>query len=536
MKLLSGDKRILSISELSHNFIINCCLIGGWLILVLVSHGIRPIFFSSEILYTTVAWETWQHHHVILPVFEGRLYVEKGPLLFWLIQAGWAVFGVSEWWVRFLHELFGLGLLFLVRKLAKLLWPDNKNLPNMAALILLGTFFFLIKVSIFRFDIPMAFFAILATICLISATERHKIYWLYFSFIITLGLLTKGPILFLFILPGAALMTGWASPVYSWKKVYLYLTASILCSLLLAALWLVAAIFQAGENYASDLLFNRSVARIWGVDTQKISYWRQDWFYYGYTLPLMLFPWTAWGAFWQSIRRFIKNWHDIQFDKKIRLLLITITFTIILLTFITQKAPRYIVPMLPFLAIFIAYILDKYAEGIKKIQPKILALSYVAGGLAYTALPFISHLAPLHRFPWLENISPVWGLAVILIGIFFMFWKPQSLHKVVTALSISTLLLWSCINFGLTKAESDFFNWQSFGGKIAQLQSEGYPLATLESLPELQFFGRTSQPLLILKPRETEQWAKQHPGGWLIVVNRKVSPKSLYLLRAYASS
>lgn len=94
----------------------------------------------------------------------------------------------------------------------------------------------------------------------------------------------------------------------------------------------------------------------------------------------MLLPWTAWGAFWQSARQFIKNWRDdIQSDKKIRLLLITIISAIILLTFITEKALRYIVPLLPYLAIFIAYILDKYAEGIKKIQPKILAIGYIAG-------------------------------------------------------------------------------------------------------------------------------------------------------------
>ncbi len=530
MKLLSNEKRILSITRLSDNFIFNCCLAGGWLILVLVSHGIRPMFFSNEILYTTVAWETWQHHHFILPVLEGHLYAEKGPLLFWLIQAGWTVFGVSEWWVRFLHELFGLALLLLVRKLAQLLWPDNKNLPNLAALILLGAFWFLLKVFIFRFDIPSAFFAILATIFLISATHRHKIYWLYFSIVITLGLLTKGPVLFLFILPGAVLMKVWASPIYSWKKVYLYLTASILCSLLLAALWLAAAIFQAGGHYAYNLLVHGLLARVWNIHTHKNPWWKQNWIYYEYKLLLMLLPWAAWGAFWQSGRQFIKNWRDdIQSDKKIRLLLITIISAIILLTFVTEKAPRYIVPLLPYVAIFIAYILDKYAEGIKKIQPKILAIGYIAGGIVYAALPFASHLTALHKFPWMKNISPVWGLVVILMGIFFLFWKPRSLHKAVTALSISTLLLWSCINFGLVKAESDFFNWQSFGAQIAQLQSEGYPLATLGSLPELQFFARTSQPFLVLNQDEVEQWAKQHPGGRLIVRNPETSPKSLYL-------
>ena len=104
-----------------------------------------PCFF--QVKYCTPQWPGKPGNIIILfcLFLKDTLYAEKGPLLFWLMQAGWAVFGVSEWWVRFLHELFGLALLFLVRKLAQLLWPDNKNLPNLAALILLGAFCFLLK-------------------------------------------------------------------------------------------------------------------------------------------------------------------------------------------------------------------------------------------------------------------------------------------------------------------------------------------------------------------------------------------------------
>ena len=527
----SIDSTLLESNRLSRHFINNCYLIGGWLLLVLISHAIRPIFFSSEILYTTVTWETWQHHHFILPIYKNHLYAEKGPLLFWLIQAGWALFGVSEWWVRLLHELFGLATLFLVKKLAQLLWPENKNLPYLSALILLGTFFFLIKISVFRFDIPVAFFAVLATICLVLATERHKIYWLYLSIVIALGLLAKGPVLFLFILPGAVMMHYWAKPIYPWRKIYLYLSGAILFSMLLSSLWLVAAVFQGGIHYADDLLLHRGLARIWnGDNSPQISYWRQNWFYYGYTLLLMLFPWTGWGTFWLSLRQFIKQWHSVKSDKKIALILITIVAVFILLTFIIEKTPRYILPALPFLAIFIAYILDRFAGTIKNIQPKLLAISYIVVGGAYTVLPFTSHLPLLHKFPWVENISPLWGISVIGIGVFLLAWKTQSLQKTVTRLCISTILLLCCINLGIIRAQSQFFNWENFANKVVQLQAEGYPIATLVGSSTLRFFGRMSKPLLTLTPDQVEQWIKQNPNGWLVAYNPKFSPKSLYLI------
>ena len=60
------------------------------------------------------------------------------PLLFWLFHLGWWLFGVDEWWPRLVPPLFGLANLFLVRSLARRLWPDRPEVAKTAPVVLLG--------------------------------------------------------------------------------------------------------------------------------------------------------------------------------------------------------------------------------------------------------------------------------------------------------------------------------------------------------------------------------------------------------------
>jgi 4-amino-4-deoxy-L-arabinose transferase-like glycosyltransferase len=60
------------------------------------------IFFRTptpidETRYLTVAWEMWLRQDFLVPYLNGATYSHKPPLLFWLINLSWGMFGVSEW-------------------------------------------------------------------------------------------------------------------------------------------------------------------------------------------------------------------------------------------------------------------------------------------------------------------------------------------------------------------------------------------------------------------------------------------------------
>ena len=84
---------------------------GLWLILLAATLTTRPLLPIDETRYLSVAWEMWLEGEILVPQLNGQAYSHKPPLLFWLINAGWAAFGVNEWWPRLVAPLFGLGSL-----------------------------------------------------------------------------------------------------------------------------------------------------------------------------------------------------------------------------------------------------------------------------------------------------------------------------------------------------------------------------------------------------------------------------------------
>ncbi|HSH29228.1 MAG TPA: hypothetical protein VK971_04905, partial [Thiohalobacter sp.] len=66
---------------------------------------LRPLLPVDETRYVAVAWEMWLRGDFLVPHLNGQAYHHKPPLLFWLIQAGWTLFGVSDWWPRLVAPL-----------------------------------------------------------------------------------------------------------------------------------------------------------------------------------------------------------------------------------------------------------------------------------------------------------------------------------------------------------------------------------------------------------------------------------------------
>src|SRR3569833_3277903 len=60
----------------------------------------RPLTPIDETRYVSAAWEMWLRDDFLVPFKNGTPYSDKPPFMFWMFQAGWALFGVNDWWPR----------------------------------------------------------------------------------------------------------------------------------------------------------------------------------------------------------------------------------------------------------------------------------------------------------------------------------------------------------------------------------------------------------------------------------------------------
>lgn len=109
-------------------------------LLTLVALLSRPMTPIDETRYVSVAWEMWLRDEYLVPFKNGEPYSHKPPLLFWLYDLGWAVFGVNAWWPRLISPLFSLGGLVLTLAIARRLWPDDADAGRNALWILARIF------------------------------------------------------------------------------------------------------------------------------------------------------------------------------------------------------------------------------------------------------------------------------------------------------------------------------------------------------------------------------------------------------------
>ena len=108
-------------------------LLAGWAVFSVASIWLRPLWPVDETRYASVAWEMWLRGDFLVPYINGEPYSHKPPLLFWLIQLGWGLFGVNDWWPRLVAPLCALAAVPLLSRLGHLLWPQP-NPENEAAL------------------------------------------------------------------------------------------------------------------------------------------------------------------------------------------------------------------------------------------------------------------------------------------------------------------------------------------------------------------------------------------------------------------
>jgi 4-amino-4-deoxy-L-arabinose transferase-like glycosyltransferase len=479
-------------------------------LLAIFSHGPMPLYSTRTL---AVAWEMWNHHDWLVPHINGEPYSEKVPLLFWLIHAGWFVFGVSDIWPRVLEVIFGGTQLVLISLLAQRLFPGRPWVAKAAPWMLLALgYAFLFGLQI-MYEVLLAVWVLGALLCLTPKAHRAEPRWLLFGLCLGAGLLTKGPVMLLHVafpwLLGP-LWNDWARD--NRARWYGRGLLSVLLGGALLLAWALPAGFSGGEAYRQRLFFTQTAGRV--VDA--FDHARPFWWYLP-AIPGLLFPFSGWPRAWAALITLRR-----PLDMGLRFALCWLLPVMLAFSFISGKQLYYPLPEYAGAALLIAG-----AIAVLRDQRPALATNAwlgtwplgVAGilfGAFLFALPMLVAHNDLHGewFDSTQRYSRFFSVVFVLLGALLLLRGRGEVRRLAFAGLVGTLALNTLFTLTL---------WQNFdlrpsahllGAADAEHRAIGQ-LGTYEG--QFHFEGRLTHPIeRVYEGESLQAFALQHPNGLVV--------------------
>lgn len=483
-------------------------VMGLWLLPVFVTLEFRPILPVDETRVVSVAWEMWNRGDLLIPYLNGAPYPDKPPLLFWIIQLGWAVTGVNAWWPRLVPGLFALGCLYLSHRLGRHLWPHTPAAADLATLVLLGTTFWSAFCTGLVYDMTLTFFVLAGMMGLLLAWQGKP--WrgfAVFGLSAGLGILTKGPVALLHLsLPACTAPLWMGDNPPRWSRWSLGVAAGALLGLALAAAWALPAARAGGDAYAQQILWYQTANRMVNAFAHRRPFW-----WYLPLLPLLLFPWIVWPPLWRSLRSLIAS----QADSGVRLTLIWSGVGLAAFSALSGKQAHYLLPLLPPLAL----LAGRGLADSPQLRPGD-ALYPAAGLVLFGAVLFlIPVLAPHLDLPaWAEQLPWITGLTIAGTGLVLAVVQLGHSWLESAKLALASAFTVAAFQAGLSLPVWNAYDLQSISLRLGALEASGIPLAHVGKYHgQFQFLGRLRHPLDVVEPQALAAWFARHPGGRAVV-------------------
>lgn len=375
---------------------------------------LRPLIPTAETRYLTVAWEMFLRRDPLLLTLNFEPYYHKPPLLFWLINASWAVFGV--------HRAAALGMIFLIAaatfhlavRLARAMFPDSQEIAARLPWLTLGGVVFLIYSSLVYMDILQAAFVLAFMIALLGFARGGGLTSAILAGVaVGLGILAKGPVMFVHVLWPIVLYPLWRNPDRDLRSPQFFkgCLVMLLACVATVALWLGPVLVLADENFLYNLIWRQSAERISG--SLDGAHPRPFWYYLQF-LPVMLLPWIfSPGIYRASPLARLKRLRAEQPDafRMVRLLALWFAGVFVTFSLISGKQPHYLVPEAMLLPILFAWFMTGISLPlIRGVAVGMVGLFVVGQAVAALTVFDRLNLAPLAAYVHARPDAP-WAYA-----------------------------------------------------------------------------------------------------------------------------
>lgn len=331
--------------------------------LFVVSVLARPLLPIDETRYLTVSWEMLLQGHVFVPTLNFEPYFQKPPLLFWLIDMAWAIFGPSRPAAMVPVFIASCLAIYLTRRLGKALFPDVEGIAARTSWLMLGSAAFLIYSTLILFDLLLTVFVLASVLSLISFGRGRGLgHAALAGLFVGLGVLTKGPVVLIHLAAPVLFFPLWRNPEHdiSPRRFFSGMALVLLVGLAVTAAWLGPAFYRTGMDFAYDLVWRQSAGRIAGNAGNAHP---RPFYFYLPLIPVTLLPWLLSVDMWRS-----KPWALLQQAspserRMLRFLSLWCVLVVVVFSLIAGKQPHYLVPILPMIAILFGFVMVKVPMG-----------------------------------------------------------------------------------------------------------------------------------------------------------------------------
>jgi 4-amino-4-deoxy-L-arabinose transferase-like glycosyltransferase len=435
--------------------------------------GSLPLSGSDEPRYARIAEEMRADGNWITPTLNGKPWLEKPPLYYWMTIPFYSLFGVNETTARAGSALCALITVLAVFWLGSLLWTRQAGLY--AALILLTSLGFAGFGRAASTDMPLTCCLTVAFVILAAAVEKDIGTWKVLPAYAFLGLaiLAKGPVALILAL-GIGLCFWFLD-----EREVLFRRCRILPGLFVTAAfsipWFWLVFQQNGYAFISTFFINHNLARF----VTGIHHHSQPFYYYIPALLIMLLPWSGWLLLLvpKSSLQKLRYWQ--QWNSGTLFLLCWFLFPLLFFSLSDSKLGGYILPSLPPLALILGARLCEWFEGYSE---PIMQRAGIWMYMIFSAAMAVA--APVYFY---REFSGHWGVGLLLSivilvpSIFaFVYGRRGNYMRAFIVTTLQGVLLIAATALFAFPVLGDYLSARDIAYKALEMEQPGEPIAAFK--------------------------------------------------------
>ena len=355
--------------------------------------GQQAITDSDEAFYAEAAREMVESGDWLTPHYNYEERWQKPILYYWITAGAFAASDTTEFMARFGAALSGVALVLLTWAAARRLTARDDAAWIAGAITATCYGYFAMARSALP-DLPLAFFITAGIWAAMRGSDPRETvparWWALAGLAAGLGFLTKGPLAL--VIPAIVLLPIW------WRErrgrtIALRISHIALAAALFAISglpWYIVMTMAHGAPYLQSFFVADNLERF---ATTRFNGPREVWFY----VPIVIGGLLPWAIFplvlpWRTLRDLVRRRRTLT-DLEWRLLIWTLA-PLLLFTASVGKQPRYILPVLPPIAMMLGLaIADRVAASRDTASRRELSIAALATSAMFVAMAVLLYRA-----------------------------------------------------------------------------------------------------------------------------------------------